>query len=113
MPDRPLIVLPAPAAASRGGLPRGGASPHVPGRVRQGQRLGPRFETLRAYFEQRTVELRASAAGQVPEEVIVFETVGSVANFLEAARRMPGLDFLGEWDVEDIAPDDDFHDERR
>jgi hypothetical protein len=113
MPDRPLIVLPAPVVASRGHLPRGGAPPHLPGRVRQGQRLGPRFETLRVYFDQRTVELRASAAGQVPEEVIVFETVGSVANFLEAARRIHGLDFLAEWDVEDIAPDDDFFDEER
>src|SRR5712664_1444725 len=102
MPDRPLIVLPAPAAASRGRPPGGGAPPHLPDRARQGQRLGPRFETLRAYFDQRTVELRASAAGQIPEEVIVFETVGSVAKFLETTRRVPGLDFLAEWDVEDI-----------
>jgi hypothetical protein len=113
MPDRPLIVLPSPAAASRGRLPSGGSSHHLPGRSRQGQRIGPMFETLRAYFEQRTVEFRASAAGQIPEEVIVFETVGSVANFLNAARRVPGLDFLAEWDVEDIAPDDDFYNEKR
>lgn len=111
MPERPLIVLPAPAAASRGRPPGGGAPPHLPGRARQSQRLGPRFATLRAYFEQRTVELRASAAGQIPEEVIVFETVGSIANFLNAARLVPGLDFLTEWDVEDIAPDDDFYKE--
>jgi hypothetical protein len=39
--------------------------------------------------------------------------VGSVANFLNAARLVPGLDFLAEWDVEDIAPDDDFYNERR
>ncbi|MBE2180316.1 MAG: S8 family peptidase [Chthoniobacterales bacterium] len=65
------------------------------------------------YFEQRAVELRASAAGQVPEEVIVFDTVGSVANFLNAARLVPGLDFLAEWDIEDIAPDDDFYNEAR
>ena len=113
MPDRPLIVLPSPAAASRGRLPGGGGSPHLPSRARQGQRIGPKFETLRAYFEQRTVGFRASAAGQVPEEVIVFETVGSIANFLNAARLVPGLDFLAEWDVEDIAPDDDFYDEKR
>ncbi|MBI4660311.1 MAG: S8 family peptidase [Verrucomicrobia bacterium] len=113
MPDRPLIVLPAPAIASRGRPPGGGAPPHLPGRARQGQRLGPRFEILREYFEHRTVELRASAAGQIPEEVIVFETVGSVAHFLEAARRVPGFDFLAEWDVEDIAPDVDFYNEKR
>ncbi len=113
MPDRPLIVLPSPAAASRGRPPGGGGSLHLPTRARQGQQIGPKFETLRAYFEQKTAELRASAAGQVPEEVIVFETVGSVANFLNAARLVPGLDFLAEWDVEDIAPDDDFYDKNR
>lgn len=113
MPDRPLIVLPSPVPASRGRLPGGGGSPHLPSRSRQGQRLGPKFETLRTYFEQRTIELRVSAAGQIPEEVIVFETVGSVANFLYAARLVPGLDFLAEWDVEDIAPDDDFFNEER
>lgn len=111
MPDRPLIVLPAPAVATRSRPPGGGAAPHFPSRARQEQRLSPRFETLRAYFEQRLVELHASAAGQIPEEVIVFETVGSVANFLDAARRVPGLDFLAEWDAEDIAPDDDFYNE--
>lgn len=113
MPDRPLIVLPSPAAASRGRPLGGGGSPHLPSRARQGERLGLRFETLKAYFEQRAVELRVSAAGQIPEEVIVFETVGSVANFLNAARLVPGLDFLAEWDVEDIAPDDDFYNEAR
>ena len=113
MPERPLIVLPSPAAATRGRLPGGGGMTHLPSRGRQGQRIGPKFETLKAYFEQRAVELRASAAGQVPEEVIVFETVGSVANFLNAARLLPGLDFLAEWDVEDIAPDDDFYNEAR
>ncbi|MBI3870005.1 MAG: S8 family peptidase [Verrucomicrobia bacterium] len=111
MPERPLIVLPAPANVSRGRPPGGGAPPHLPGIARQGQRLGPRFETLRVYFEQRTVELRASASGQISEEVIVFETVGSVANFLNAARLVTGLGFLAEWDVEDIAPDDDFYKE--
>ena len=85
----------------------------MPSRSRQGQRIGPKFDTLRAYFEQRTAELRSSAAGQIPEEVIVFETVDSVANFLNAARLVPGLDFLAEWDVEDIAPDDDFYNEAR
>lgn len=113
MPERPLIVLPAPTHASRGRSPGGGNIPHLPGRARQGQRLGPQFDTLRTYFEQKTVELRASAAGQISEDVIVFETVGSVANFLNGARLVAGLDFLAERDVEDIAPDGDFYDEGR
>lgn len=113
MPNRPLIVLPAPATASRARLFGGGARPHLPGRIRQGQRLAPRLDALREYFDQKTVQIRASAAGQVPEEVIVFETIGSVANFLKAIKRIDGLDFLAEWDVDDIAPDDDFYDEKQ
>ncbi len=108
MPERPLIVLPSPAQASRSQLGGGGGSPHLPSRGRQGQRLSPKFDSLRDYFQQRAVEIRASAAGQIPEEVIVFETVGSIANFLNAARLVPGFDLLAEWDVEDIAPDSDF-----
>lgn len=113
MPNRPLIVLPEPATASRARLFGGGAPPHLPNRARQGQRLAPRLDALRAYFGRKEVELRASAAGQVPEEVLVFETIGSVANFLRAVKKIDGLDFLAEWDLEDIAPDDDFYDEKQ
>jgi len=109
MADRPLIVLPAAAVASRTKLGSGPSATHFPSRRRQGERLSPRFDELRVFFEQRTAQLQATAAGQVPEEVIVFETIGTVANFLKAAGRLPGLDFLAEYDVEDIAPDDDFY----
>jgi hypothetical protein len=113
MPERPLIILPAPAVAQRDRSPGRGNSPHLPGHIRQGERLTPQFQILRDYFAQRAVELTPSASGHVPEEVIVFETVGLVSNFLQAARRVQGLDFLAEWDVEDIAPDDDFYDTQR
>ena len=111
MPDRPLIILPEPSLASRGNVPRGGSRFHLPSRDRQGTRITPQFEVLLRYFEQRALDLRQSAAGQIPEEIIVFETVGTVANFLETARQIPGFDFMAEWDVEDIAPDEDFYDE--
>jgi hypothetical protein len=71
------------------------------------------LDALRAYFDRKAIELRASAAGQVPEEVLVFETIGSVADFLRAVKKIGGLDFLAEWDLEDIAPDDDFYDEKQ
>ena len=113
MANRPLIVLPEPSIASRPRLRSMITPPHYPDRARQGQRLKPRLDELESYFDQKAVELRASAAGQVPEEVIVFETIGSVANFLKAVKRIDGLDFLAEWDVDDIAPDDDFYDEKQ
>jgi hypothetical protein len=40
--------------------------------------------------------------------VIVLETVGAVADFLSAVRRIPDMEWLGEIDEEDIPADDDF-----
>jgi hypothetical protein len=108
MPERPIIVLPTPAEASRDLLSSGSNKLKLPNLETQTQRLEPKFESLRAHFERKSIELRSSAAGQSPEDVIVFETVGSVANFINAVRRVPGLDFLNEWEIEDIAPDDNF-----
>jgi hypothetical protein len=48
------------------------------------------------------------AAGLVPEEVLVLETVGPVENFIVAVSRVPGMEWLGEIDKDDIPPDDDF-----
>ena len=113
MPERPIIVFPAPTVASRAKLNGFGKPPHFPSRARQGQRLNPKFDTLKVYFERKAVELMGTAAGQVPEEVIVFETVGSITKFINATRHFPGLDFLAEWDAEDIVPDEDFYNEQR
>src|SRR2546426_8710363 len=95
MPDRPLIILPAPAVAQRSRLPGGAKTPHLPGSGRQGERLGPKFDVLRAYFEQRRVQLLASAAGQMGGEVMVFVTVGSIANFLAAPKGGPWVGVFG------------------
>src|SRR5580700_7913622 len=113
MPERPLIVFPEPTVASRDKLRVVPPVTHFPNRRRQGQRITPQFTTLKAYFDGRAVALTASAAGQVPEEVIVFETIGTITNFLNAARRISGLDLLAEWDVEDIEPDADFYIENK
>jgi len=108
MADRPLIVFPRPAQAARSRLGGGAKRIHLPTHARQASRLRPRFEALRKYFERQPIILQVSPAGQVPEEVIVFETVGPVTDFFEAAARIAGLDMLGEWDIEDVSPDADF-----
>lgn len=108
MADRPLIVLPRPALATRSRPPGGGGPIHFPSVSRQGTRLSPRFEAIRKYYEDRLITLRVSAAGMLPEEIVVFETVGPVTDFLRAAHRIPGFDMMGEIDTEETAPDDDF-----
>lgn len=109
MPDRPLIVLPSPTPAGRSDWGPRGRDPHLPGRARQGSRLTPRFQALQNHFQQQTT-LHATAAGQIPEEVIVFETIGAVGDFLDAARLIPGFDFLADWTTDEVAPDADFFD---
>jgi hypothetical protein len=108
MPERPLIVLPQPALAERGRPPGGGGPIHLPTLSKQGTRLNPRFQAIRDYFQNRLITLQVSAAGAVPEEIVVFETVGPVTDFLRAAEKIPGFDLMGEIDSDEIPPDDDF-----
>ena len=108
MAERPLLVLPDPAAAGiarRGG---GGSPPPRLTPARQQQRLGPRLDELQAAFEAKRLSLQANTTGLIPEEVLVLETVGSVEDFFKAVARIEGMEFLGEYDENDIPPDVDF-----
>ncbi len=41
--------------------------------------------------------------------VLVIETVGTVEGFLSAVKRIDGLEWLGEYEQDDIIPDEDFY----
>jgi hypothetical protein len=82
--------------------------PHHPDRARQAERLTPQFARLEAAFAGRRAKLSATAAGLVPEDVIVLETAGPVDRFFGAVKRIHGMEWLGEYELEDIPPDDDF-----
>jgi hypothetical protein len=108
MPERPLIVLPRPVVSEAAGrTPRWPPRPHFPNAGRQEQRLTPQFQALQQYFAQQTAMLQATAAGAAAEEVVVFETVGSIQNFIAAVRRIPGMEWLAEQE-EEFSPDADF-----
>jgi hypothetical protein len=108
--ERPHIILPRPVPANRDQRNRF-VPPAIryPGGARQGQRLAPKFQALQDVFEREAAVLRAHAGGAPPEEVVVLETVGSVQNFIRAVQNTPGLEWMGEWDEEDIPQDEDFH----
>lgn len=113
MPDpRPLLFFPGPAGVA----PRkrvGGAGPlHFPSAARQAARLDPRFQALQSAIDQGRVGVAADAAGAAPEQVVVFETIEGIDDFRPAAERA-GLEWLGEFDTEDISPDEDFRHEKR
>ncbi len=110
MPDRPLLLFPTPETADRSKGHRFPARVHRPSHGRQGQRLSPIFTKLQAEFNARRVELQQTAAGADPEQVLVIETVGSIENFANAIKRIDGLEWMGEIETDEIAPDEDFYD---
>lgn len=112
MPERPLLLFPTPQPADRTKQKRQFGSVHKPNVTRQGQRLSPMFNQLQAAFEARRVEIQQNTAGIDPEQVLVIETIGSVDNFANAVKRIDGLEWMGELESDEIAPDQDFYDEK-
>lgn len=112
MPERPLLLFPTPQPADRTKQKPQFGRVHKPNATRQGQRLSPMFNQLQAAFEARRVEIQQNTAGIDPEQVLVIETIGSVDNFANAVQRIDGLGWMGELESDEIAPDQDFYDEK-
>ncbi|MCA9008493.1 MAG: S8 family peptidase, partial [Planctomycetaceae bacterium] len=105
----PLLFFPQPGQASKNNLKSAPITrPHTPGADRQAERLAPKLTALEKSFEDRRLELQSSPDGIDPEQVLVLETVGRVDEFYKAVSKIPELDWLGEYDVNQIAPDEDF-----
>lgn len=112
MPELPLLLFPEPTTTSRKKLTGGPSSIRYPDLQRQIERVTPKFQALQEAFEKRRIEILQGAAGVDPEQVIVFETIGKVEDFTKAVSKIEGLEWLGEIDLDDIAPDDDFYNEK-
>ena len=106
MAEHPLLVFPDPARAKfakRGG---GGGKVRLPSAQRQAGRLAPQFQRI-----QRAI-LQSTPVGLVPEKALVLETIGPIQNFVNAVNKVEGLDWLGEFELDDIAPNHGFEDEK-
>ncbi len=108
MVERPLLILPEPTNAERARRGGGGGGPAPLSRTRQRLRLGPKLTALERAFNAKQLRIQATAAGLVPEDVLVLETAGTVDDFFKAASEIRGLEFLAEYDEDDIQPDEDF-----
>jgi hypothetical protein len=82
----------------------------TPSHERQGARVSIKLSQLQEAFEARRAELVRAAAGVDPEQVLVIETVGAVEDFAKAVKKIEGLEWLGEIEVDELPPDEDFHD---
>lgn len=83
--------------------------PHIPGHAQQTKRLSQQLHDLQRDFSRYKASVSGVVAGLEPETVLVIEIAGSVDDFRQAVEVTDGLEWLGEWDVEDIEPDDDFY----
>ena len=111
MPEHPLLVFPEPTHAERARRQGFPSSLRVPAPSQQAHRLNPQFQQLQQAMERRRLLLQGNPLGIQPEQVLVLETVGSIDAFVNAMRRIDGLEWLGEFEQVDIAPDHGFEDE--
>lgn len=109
MGARPLLIFPQPQAAPRQKLPSGAKLPILPTFEQQRGRISPKLIELQRAFRAQRAELRRSLEGATPERVLVIETVGSVEDFIRAVKRTPGLEWLAEWEEDEIPADEFFH----
>ncbi len=108
----PLLVFPQartiPPPRGRGFPP---SQPHLPAHERQIERLTGQLADLEQDFARYKASVSSAVAGLEPETVLVIEIAGRVEDFKRAVDHTDGLEWLGEWDIEDIEPDEDFFEE--
>jgi len=106
----PLLVFPKAKKVAR---PKGKSVPpsklHFPGHARQAERLSQQMDELQKDFSRYKASVSGVVAGLEPETVLVIEIAGSVDDFRQAVNATEGLEWLGEWGIEDIEPDADFY----
>ncbi|MYF37095.1 MAG: S8 family peptidase [Synechococcus sp. SB0678_bin_12] len=109
----PLLVFPEPAQAERARRFGGGGRPKIPDAASQSTRLEPQFQRLQDAMDRQGIQLQDNPLGIVPEQVLVLETVGRIQDFIKAVRKIAGLEWLGEHELEDIEPGYGFEDEAK
>ena len=108
--DYPILVFPEPSHSERARRFGGGGKIKVPSATNQARRLTPQFERLQQAMDRQDVAIRGDAAGIQPEQVLVLETIGTIQDFSRVVHKIPGLEWLGEQEVDDIPPEHGFED---
>lgn len=105
----PLLVFPekriVPPDPGRG-FPQ--SKPHLPPRATQSIRIGQQMGELQRSFVEYRAGIAGALAGLEPEAVLVIEIAGAVNDFKQAVEAA-NLEWLGEWELSDIEPDDEFY----
>lgn len=110
MPDLPFLFFPPPTLTERQTLGGRGSAYRRPTAAQQRARLQTKFDTIALSFQ----DLQTTVAGAEPEQVIVLETLtDAVQDVAKAAARIPGLEWLAERDIDDVAPEYGFENEKK
>jgi len=112
MAEYPLLIFPEPARADRAKRRGLGGKVRLPDSRRQAERLTPQFERLQQAMDRQRLALQDNPLGLQPEQALVLETIGPIQNFVNAVKKIEGLEWLGESDLDDISPDFGFEDEQ-
>lgn len=112
MAEHPLLVFPERSSVDRKKRSGGGGKIRRPGPQQQAERFTPQFEHLRQAMEQQRIDLQGNTSGLEPERVLVMETIGPIENFAKAVKKIEGMEWLGEFDLDEIEPDYGFSDEK-
>ncbi len=112
MAEHPLLIFPEPVSAEKARRYGSGRPPRIPDARRQSKRLAPKFQRLQQAMDQQRITIQGNSFGLQPEQALVIETIGSVQNFINAVKKVEGLDWLGEFELDEIAPEYGFEDEK-
>ena len=109
--DYPILMFPKPAPVSRSKMGGRGGKPHVPSVKDNAMKIGPKFTVLQNALNGRRIHLLQEAESANPEDVLVLETAGRIEDFVNAVKRVEGLEWLLEEDF-DGQPDENFYIEK-
>ena len=110
MADFPLLIFAEPARANRSRRGGGSRPMSLPNGRRQAERIRPQFNELLNAMRRQQMAMQGNPYGIVPEQVLVIEIAGSVGDFVNAVRRVEGLEWLAESAVDEIEPSFGFED---
>ena len=109
MPEKPLLILPTYEKVGRPKGSPGRDNIHFPDRWRQVERLRPQFDRLQRTLNSEALGLLHEDPSSIaPDRAVVFEVAGSIDDFYGAVRRIDGLEFLVDEEIE-FEPDGDFY----
>jgi len=108
MPEYPLLIFPDPAPSERERRRIIPGRPRLPDAAQQARRLEMQFPVLQRAMERQRLALQDNPLGLQPELALVLETIGPIQNFVKAVKRVEGLEWLGESELDDIAPEHGF-----